>query len=78
MVEELNDEYLDVSLLCSTLEVSRSGYYAWKVRPESERSVEPRWAPQMRPVVGTPKPASGRSQDETCLLGALLFGKCAG
>ena len=40
MVEELTDEYLGVTILCRTLEVSRSGYYAWKARPESERQRE--------------------------------------
>ncbi|MBA3617065.1 MAG: IS3 family transposase [Rubrobacteraceae bacterium] len=29
-----------VSLLCQVLKVSRSGYYAWKERPQSRRSVE--------------------------------------
>lgn len=29
-----------VSLLCRVLKVSRSGYYAWRGRPPSERSVE--------------------------------------
>ncbi len=27
-----------VNLACQTLEVSRSGYYAWLTRPESERA----------------------------------------
>lgn len=40
MVEELNDENLDVKLLCETLEISRSGYYAWMDRPQSEREKE--------------------------------------
>lgn len=29
-----------VSLLCRVLKVSRSGYYAWRGRPPSRRSVE--------------------------------------
>jgi transposase InsO family protein len=29
-----------VSLLCSVLEVSRSGYYAWCARPPSQRTIE--------------------------------------
>ena len=37
MVEELKAEHLDVKTLCTTLEVSRSGYYAWLNRPASER-----------------------------------------
>ena len=32
-----------VSLLCRMLKVSRSGYYAWKRRPQSRRSVEDRY-----------------------------------
>lgn len=32
--------YFPVSKLCKVLEVSRAGYYAWRKRPESERSVE--------------------------------------
>lgn len=28
-----------VSLLCSLLQVSRSGYYAWATRPPSKRAV---------------------------------------
>ena len=32
--------YLPVALLCRMLEVSRSGYYAWRSRPPSERSRE--------------------------------------
>jgi putative transposase len=33
---------LDVRLSCETLEVSRSGFYAWKDRPEAERTRENR------------------------------------
>ena len=33
MVEELSFEKKDVTKCCRTLEVSRSGYYAWLVRP---------------------------------------------
>lgn len=29
-----------ISLLCRVLKVSRSGYYAWRERPPSRRSVE--------------------------------------
>ena len=31
-----------VNLTCQTLEVSRSGYYAWLTRPESEQPRENR------------------------------------
>ena len=40
MVEELKAEHLGVNILCKTLEVSRSGYYAWRSRPVSEREQE--------------------------------------
>ena len=31
-----------VTELCTALEVSRAGYYAWRKRPESERAQEDR------------------------------------
>lgn len=37
MVEKLASEKIEVNLSCKTLEVSRSGYYAWLIRPESAR-----------------------------------------
>lgn len=40
MVEELKADTLDVKIICKTLEVSRSGYYAWLGRPVSERDQE--------------------------------------
>jgi putative transposase len=41
MVKDLNTEgVVSVNLLCDTLEVSRSGYYAWISRPVSEREKE--------------------------------------
>lgn len=41
MVEDLNSSRdLAVDLCCRTLEVSRSGYYAWQSRPPSAREVE--------------------------------------
>lgn len=40
MVEELRHEEVAVNLACKTIEVSRSGYYAWLNRPESVRSIE--------------------------------------
>ena len=38
MVEDLHTEGVTVKLLCDTVEVSKSGYYAWSKRPESERA----------------------------------------
>lgn len=39
MVKEINNtESVAVNLCCDTLEVSRSGYYSWLKRPESERA----------------------------------------
>jgi putative transposase len=40
MVKDLHTEGVTVKLLCDTVEVSKSGYYAWSSRPESERDVE--------------------------------------
>ena len=40
MVELLGAEKIKVNLACRTLEVSRSGYYDWLRRPESDRVVE--------------------------------------
>jgi putative transposase len=38
MVESMSRKEFEVKLVCRVLRVSRSGYYAWKRRPESERS----------------------------------------
>jgi transposase InsO family protein len=40
MVEDLHTAGVTVKLLCDTVEVSRSGYYAWAKRPASERATE--------------------------------------
>lgn len=40
MVVDLRADLIGVKLSCLTLDVSRSGYYAWLKRPESERSAE--------------------------------------
>ena len=40
MVELLETEHIKVALACRTLEVSRSGYYDWLNRPESDRAIE--------------------------------------
>lgn len=37
LVETMVREKIMIKLACKVLEVSRSGYYAWLVRPESER-----------------------------------------
>lgn len=33
-----NEEAFEVTAMCETFEVSRSGYYSWKKRPASETS----------------------------------------
>jgi len=38
MVLKLRSDKVDVKLSCDVLEVSRSGFYAWKDRPEAERT----------------------------------------
>lgn len=38
MVEDMNTEGVTVKLLCDTVQVSPSGYYAWTKRPESDRA----------------------------------------
>jgi putative transposase len=38
LVQEVNTEGVAVNIACDTLEISRSGYYAWLERPESERA----------------------------------------
>jgi putative transposase len=40
MVQDFHTEGVTVKLLCDTVEVSKSGYYAWTNRPESDRSKE--------------------------------------
>ncbi len=40
MVEDLHTASVTVKLLCDTVEVSKSGYYAWAKRPASERATE--------------------------------------
>jgi putative transposase len=40
MVEDLHTASVTVKLLCDTVQVSKSGYYAWTKRPVSERATE--------------------------------------
>ena len=40
MVEDLHTASVTVKLLCDTVEVSTSGYYAWMKRPVSERAAK--------------------------------------
>ena len=42
MVLKMSLESIEIKTCCDTLEVSRSGYYAWKDRPEAERTKENR------------------------------------
>ena len=42
MVLKMSLECIEINVCCETLEVSRSGYYAWKDRPEAERTKENR------------------------------------
>lgn len=42
MVLKMAEEKIEVKISCETLEVSRSGFYAWKVRPGPERAKENR------------------------------------
>ncbi len=39
MVETMVREDISVQLSCEVLGISRSGYYAWQIRPESERKM---------------------------------------
>ena len=40
MIEQMVGENMPVRTSCQTLQVSRSGYYAWLTRPRSEREAE--------------------------------------
>ena len=48
------------SVLCSVLGVSRSGYYAWKERPRSRRSLHKMLPSRTRSVRSGPQTSSGR------------------
>jgi transposase InsO family protein len=40
MVEQMVSEKIEVKLTCLVLEVSRSGFYDWMTKPESQRKIE--------------------------------------
>jgi hypothetical protein len=66
------------SIRSRVLALARLGVARKKVAELNEipaATIFPRWAPQKRPLVGTPKPASARSEDERELLAGHHLGK---
>jgi putative transposase len=75
MVLKISRECIEINICCETLEVSRSGYYAWKDRPEAERTKENRKLiekmrslhEESRGTYGAPRLVEGlKAQGQSC------------